>query len=190
MKSILATFVALLFVSASVFAGPKPTGNIDLKKSVLNWKGYKVTGSHTGTVGFKSGSLDFSGNMLKGGSFVIDMASIACTDLEGKGKASLEGHLKSDDFFGVEKSPTAKIEITKVVSRGKPGDYKIVANLTIKNITKEIKFDAKVADGKATAKIVVDRSEFDVKYGSGSFFENLADNTIYDEFDIDINVAY
>ena len=118
------------------------------------------------------------------------MTSINSTDVSGKAKENLDGHLKSEDFFGIAKFPEAKLDITRVVSKGKPGEYKVVANITIKNTTKEIKFDAMVANGKATANIKLDRTDFDVRYGSGSFFDNLGDKTIYDEFDLMVSLAY
>ena len=126
---------------------------------------------------------------LKGGEFVIDMSSLACTDLNGEYKGKLEGHLKSDDFFGVEKYPTSNLNITKVKSTGK-NSYKITADLTIKGITKSIKFDASIYGKKATANLKVDRTQFNVKYGSGSFFDGLKDNMIYDEFDLVIDIEF
>jgi len=125
---------------------------------------------------------------------VVDMTSINCTDLQpGKGKEKLEGHLKSADFFGVEKFPTARFDITKVVSRGTAGDYRVSGNLRIKESTKSIKFNAVVKkDAKssvATAAIKIDRTDFDVRYGSGSFFDNLGDKTIYDEFDLNLSLV-
>lgn len=162
-------------------------------KSTINWKGYKVTGQHSGTIDLKNGKLLFDGEKLIGGNFAMNMQSIICTDLEGGTAKKLEGHLKSADFFGVEKYPTASFKITKVVSRGKPGDYKIVGNLTIKKTTKEIKFNANIQStdiGKiATATIKVDRSDFDIRYGSGSFFDALGDKTIYDVFDLSIKLV-
>ena len=141
----------------------------------------------------KNGNLDFTDGKLTGGNFDIDMASITVTDLEGGMKGKLEGHLKSADFFGTEKYPTAKFVITKVVSRGKAGEYKIVGNITIKETTKEIKFNANVTEENgvktATADITLDRSEFNVRYGSGSFFDGLGDKTIYDEFDLSVNLV-
>lgn len=164
---------------------------VDAAASQVTWTGYKVTGKHSGAIQVKEGALDFTDGALTGGSFVIDMTTITCTDIKDEGtNGKLVGHLKSDDFFGVAKYPTAKFEITKVVSRGTAGDYKVVGNLTIKENTQEYKFNANIVDkeGKmtATTKVTVDRSEFDIRYGSGSFFENLADNTIYDEFDLEI----
>ena len=191
------TFSLLAFASLFLFAF---TGNLDQQKiefnpeaSKITWTGYKVTGEHTGTINLQSGALVYEGEKLVGGSFVIDMTSIKNTDLEGDYKGKLEGHLKSADFFGVEKYPTAKLEFTQVVERGKPGDYKIVGKLTIKETTKEIKFNASItkydAVVKTTATITIDRSDFNVKYGSGSFFENLGDKTIYDEFDLTVTMV-
>lgn len=155
------------------------------------WHGHKVTGTHTGTITVKNSDFKMENGALTGGSFMIDMTSINCTDLgAGQGKEKLEGHLKSGDFFGTEDHPSASFNITNVVNRGMAGDYKIVGDLTIKDITKEIKFNAKIADldgvPTAQADISIDRSDFGVKYGSGSFFDNLGDKTIYDEFDISI----
>ena len=181
------------FLIFSSFTNPKPSAkSINIKESVLNWKGYKVLGEHNGTVKFVSGSLEFNdANALTGGTFTVDMNSISCADLKaGQGKEKLEGHLKSDDFFGTSKYPTAILKFKKVISRGKAGEYKVVADLTIKNITKEIRFDATVTGNKAMAAIKIDRSQYDVQYGSGSFFDNLGDNTIYDEFDLNANIVF
>lgn len=166
---------------------------VNVEESNIIWNGYKVTGSHTGTIKLKSGALEFEGDRLVGGNFTIDMTSIAVTDLSGEYQQKLEGHLKSKDFFGVEKYPTATFEITKVISRGTPGDYKIVGDLTIKDTTKEIKFLTNLEDTdsktKAVAEVKVDRSEYNVRYGSGSFFDNLGDKTIYDEFDLEVTLV-
>lgn len=165
----------------------------EVTKSNIVWKGYKVTGSHTGNIKLKSGELDFEEGKLVGGSFVIDMLSIENTDLSGEYKQKLEGHLKSDDFFGVKNHPTAKFVITKVASQGTPGDYKVTGDLTIKDITKPIKFFTNVkeeGDNRvAVAEVKVDRSEYNVRYGSGSFFDNLGDKTIYDEFDLEVTIV-
>lgn len=192
--SVLLAAVAMIGMSfTNPVEGEKERRKVSIAESNIVWNGYKVTGSHTGTIQLKSGELEFDGDQLTGGNFVIDMTSIEDTDLEGEWNQKLVGHLKSDDFFGVEKHPTARFDITQVVSRGKPGEYKIVGDLTIKGITKEIKFQADLEDmgdkAKAVAEVVVDRSEFNVRYGSGSFFDNLGDKTIYDEFDLQVNLV-
>ncbi len=188
----------LLLVAGFVFSssfllasGSEPSvKSINVTTSTIGWKAAKVTGTHEGTIKFKSGSLKFEGDMLIGGELVVDMNTIDCMDLKGGGKTKLEGHLKSDDFFGVANHPTATIKFTKVNSRGKTGEYKITANITIKNTTKEIKFNANLNAGVGTAGIKLDRSDFDIRYGSGSFFDNLGDKTIYDDFDLSVSVAY
>lgn len=191
MKNLVILVFALAISSVLVASNGSPVQNIDITKSSVAWSGYKVTGSHQGTIAVKSGTLKFNEGVLTGGNVVIDMTSINCTDLQaGKGKESLEGHLKSEDFFGVAQFPTANMIINKVASRGKEGEYKITALLTIKNTTKEIKFDAVLLNGIATAKIKIDRTDFDVRYGSGSFFDSLGDKTIYDEFDLDVKLFY
>lgn len=182
--------ILLLHVSAFGTSVEPVKKSINATTSKIVWKGYKVTGAHDGTVNFKSGSLTFDVNKLIGGELVVDVTSIAVADLSGGGKAKLEGHLKSPDFFGVETHPTAAIKFVKVTSRGKEGEYRVTANITIKNITKEIKFDANVSNGIGTASIKIDRSEFDIRYGSGSFFDSLGDKTIYDEFDLNVSLNF
>jgi polyisoprenoid-binding protein YceI len=193
MKNLLILSSVFVFIIFSAFTTPKPNAKtINLKESFVSWKGYKVLGEHWGNVKFASGSLDFNAsNVLTGGSFTVDMNSIDCQDLKaGQGKEKLEGHLKSDDFFGVAIYPNATLKFKKVISKGKPGEYKITADLTIKNTTKEVKFDAIINGNKATASLKIDRSDFDVKYGSGSFFDGLGDKTIYDEFDLNVNIIF
>lgn len=193
MKKIsLLTFLAAVFFIGSAFTALVNV-KVDTAQSEITWKGYKVTGEHAGTIAVKNGNFIYEEEALTGGSFEIDMASLKCTDLTGEYAGKLEGHLKSDDFFGVATFPTAKFEITKVVSRGKAGDYKITGNLTIKETTKEIRFNVNVDNATgvpvATADITIDRSDFNVKYGSGSFFDDLGDKTIYDEFDLGLKLV-
>ncbi len=182
----------LLAVLAMAATAPL-TYNVDLTSSNIIWKGYKVTGEHTGTVKLKNGNLQFTDGQLTGGSFDVDMNTIACTDLEGEWAGKLVGHLKSDDFFGVAKYPVAKFVITRVIPQDTKGNYKIIGNLTIKETTKEIKFFVNLAENggrvTATGKLTIDRSEYNVRYGSGSFFDNLGDKTIYDEFDLAITLV-
>ncbi|MEM7163631.1 MAG: YceI family protein [Bacteroidota bacterium] len=159
--------------------------NIDTERSVIKWVGKKVTGEHSGTINVKEGYLTFEGEELIGGKVVVDMNSIVCSDLDAESGAKLVGHLKSDDFFGVDKHPTATFVITNVASRGETGDYKVTGELQIKGIKKTQKVNARVGAGKgAKVNITIDRSDFNIRYGSGSFFDNLGDKTIYDEFDL------
>lgn len=191
MKTVLALALSSLLM---LLGQPTAVVDADITSSIVTWKGYKVTGSHEGTIDLKSGSLDYDtdGN-LTGGTVVIDMTSLSCTDLSGKSAEKLVGHLQSDDFFGVANYPTATLVITDVSAKGTPGDYKVTADLTIKETTESVKFYAHVEeqDGKrvATADLKIDRTDYDVRYGSGSFFDNLGDKTIYDEFDINVTLV-
>lgn len=167
--------------------------NVDTQSSSVVWTGYKVTGKHTGTVKIKNGTLTVDQGRLTAGSFDIDINSITCTDLEGEWADKLVGHLKSDDFLGAANHPTANFVITKAIQQDTKGNYKIIGNMRIKGITKEIKFFANLAENNgmvnATGKMTIDRSEFNMRYGSGSFFDGLGDKTIYDEFDLQISLV-
>ena len=188
-KLLLLPILAILVMAAKV----ADTYNVDVNSSTIVWTGYKVTGKHTGTVKVKNGNLTWDAGKLTGGSFEIDMNSITDTDLEGEYAGKLVGHLKSDDFFGVAKYPTSKFVITKAIPQDTKGNYKIVGNLTIKEKTNEVKFLAVVSESNGTinasGKITVDRSEYDVRFGSGSFFDGLGDKTIYDEFDLQVSLV-
>lgn len=200
MKFIFA-MVALIGFTFSVQANPGTNPEtkdatkvvIDPAKSTLRWDGYKVTGQHHGSVDIESGELIFENGQLKAGRFEINMPSIEVHDLTGDSQVKLENHLKSDDFFGVKNHPKATFEIDRAIPYGTKGLYKIQGNLTIKNITKPVKFEAQIEQNGnqtiATAKMQIDRSEYNVRYGSGSFFDNLGDKTIYDEFDIEVKLV-
>ena len=185
-------FLPLLVLLAGAFTHVT-TYRIDPAASTINWTGYKVTGKHTGTVTLKNGTLLSNHGAVSGGSFEIDMSTITCTDLQGGGAEKLVGHLKSDDFFGVATYPTAKFVITRVIPQDTKGNYKVIGNLTIKQTTKEVKFPATIVETAgqimATGKMTIDRSEYDVRFGSGSFFDGLGDKTIYDEFDMEVKLV-
>jgi len=166
---------------------------VDEQHSKLTWLAKKVTGEHSGNVKVTGGSLLLDNNVLKGGSFDIDTRSITVTDVtdpETNGK--LLGHLKGEDFFSVEKFPTAKFTITSVKPTG-AGKYDVTGKLTIKGITNDVAFPATVkAEGnkvQADAKITVDRTKYGIKFRSKNFFENLGDKTIYDDFDLNVTLA-
>ena len=178
----------ILAISTMAFTTTISEKKIDVEQSEVKWKGYKVTGQHEGTINLKEGKLIFEGDKLKGGNFTVDMSSITDTDLEGEYKGKLEGHLKSDDFFGVEKHPTASLTITKVENNG--DHYTVTGDLTIKKITNTVSFNMTVGENSAMATLKIDRSKFDVRYGSPSFFNDLKDKAIYDEFDLNVSLAF
>ncbi|MGB5370876.1 MAG: YceI family protein [Flavobacteriaceae bacterium] len=190
-KNVLSLALALVFGITATATEPVNDGKKEVKPeaSRIAWKAYKVTGSHHGTIDLKSGALVFDNDQLTGGEFEVQMTSLISIDLEGESKGKLEGHLKSDDFFGVENHPTSTLVFTKVEPSGK-NSYDVTGDLTIKGITKPVTFDVSIYGSKATATMKIDRSEYDVRYGSGSFFENLGDKTIYDEFDLVIDLEF
>ncbi|MFZ4714611.1 MAG: YceI family protein [Bacteriovoracaceae bacterium] len=160
--------------------------------SKLTWLGKKVGGEHSGTIGIKSGSLKFDDKKLVGGEFEVDMTSIAVSDIkdpEYNGK--LVGHLKSDDFFSVEKNPSATLKI-KSAKKEKGNTYNVVGDLTIKGITNEVTFKADVTDAdkevSAKAKLVFDRTKFKVEYNSGKIFKSIGDKLIYDDVELNIDL--
>ncbi|OUR99309.1 lipid-binding protein [Flavobacteriales bacterium 33_180_T64] len=163
--------------------------DVKVKESTITWTGHKVTGSHEGTINLTAGNLIFDGNTLTGGSFTMDMTSINVTDIEaGQGKEKLEGHLKSDDFFGTSNHPSATFKITSV--DGKNGKYKVTGNLTIKGKSHQSTFNMNVTESIATANFKIDRTKYDIKYGSSSFFDNLKDKAISDEFDLNVILKF
>ena len=180
------TLAAVILMAVVTFSFTTIEGEkkeIKTDNSTVTWKGYKVTGSHYGTVALKSGHLVFDQGKLTGGEFVVDMTTIVTDDLEGEYKGKLEGHLKSDDFFGVEKFPTANLVFTKVKSTGK-NSYEVTGDLTVKGISAPVTFEMSVYGNKATANVKIDRTTYDIRYGSTSFFDDLKDKAIYDEFDL------
>jgi polyisoprenoid-binding protein YceI len=165
------------------------TYKVQPQLSTLGWTGKKVGGQHTGTINLKDGSMQVKGSQIAGGTFVADMASLKNTDLtDADYNAKLVGHLKSDDFFGVEKNPTATFVITSI----KPlkGDAN-GNNATIKGKTNPVSFPAKVGVkngvAAATGTASIDRSKYDVKYGS-TLFGAAADKAIDDMFLLSFNV--
>lgn len=180
---------AILAFAAITTPMEKEKKSVNLETSKVEWKGYKVAGSHEGTIAIKSGHLEFEGKDLVGGTFVMDMTTISSTDLSGDYKDKLDGHLKSDDFFGVATYPTATLVFTKVEAAGEDS-YKVSGNLTIKKATHPVSFTLNLNDNTATAALKIDRSKYDVRYGSTSFFDNLKDNVIYNDFDIKASLKF
>ncbi len=197
-RQFLAGIVAVaVMISASAYVGPGKkapmTYKVDSQKSIMNWNGKKVTGEHSGTVKLSDGMMMVDGGKLTGGTFSFDMNSIVCTDLTDAGyNAKFIGHMKSEDFFSTAKHPTSTFKVTKVTPKG--GDaYDIAGNMTIKGITNAVTFPATVkmvgntitANGKA----ILDRTKYDIRYGSKSFFENIGDKAIYDDFTVEMKLV-
>ena len=161
---------------------------VNIDKSRLFWIGEKTGGSHEGYIQMSSGEITISeSNNERGweiieGNFIIDMESIDCIDLQGGSKSSIEKHLKNEDFFDTQKYPESKFEIIS------DDGSSIEGLMTIKDVSKKIKFDYKgyLKNGKITivGDIIIDRTDFNINYKSSSIFPELADNFIYDEFTI------
>lgn len=187
--SLAAVFAFLAFI----IPPPASKFKVDTKASTLTWLGKKVTGQHTGTIGISSGELIGEGKSIKEGSFEIDVNSLTVTDIADPGSnAKLVGHLKADDFFGVSKFPKATFVISSISPKS-GNDYTVKGKLTIKGKTNDIDFPAVITnDGKkvtANGKIVVDRTKFDIRYGSKTFFENIGDKAISDEFELTLKLV-
>lgn len=181
--------VLAVSLSTAAFAGSQ---KVDASKSTVKWLGKKVTGEHFGSIAVKEGSLEVANGKVSGGKVVIDMQSLAVEDIKDAGmNGKLVGHLKSDDFFGVATFPTAELVVTKVENNG--SNHTFSGNLTIKGITNPATFTATSSkDGKSTVykgTLTIDRTKYNVRYGSKSFFDNLGDKAIYDDFSLDFSLV-
>lgn len=187
MKTINLVLAIIIVFSANSLFAQKYIVNTD--NSTVEWLGKKVGGEHFGFIELKSGSFEIADDKFVSGKFVIDMNSITCTDLEDEGyNKKLVGHLKSDDFFGVDKFPTAEFTITES-SKFKDSFAIVKGKITIKGKTEDITFKAKKVGNNFGAVLLIDRSKFDVRYGSKSFFDNLGDKTIDDIFTLEVMLA-
>jgi polyisoprenoid-binding protein YceI len=165
----------------------------NIGESTIEWKGFKPTGSHTGTISIDSGVFTLNDGKIHSGSFLIDMKSIANTDMaaDDKNNAKIVGHLKSADFFDVEKFPSAAFEITGLEDKG--DKTMLSGNLNIKGVKNNITFPVTVSQTEdvltlASEAFTIDRSKWNVKYGSKSFFDNLGDKFINDDMELKITV--
>ncbi len=184
-RLVLLTIAAFTFMSQAIYSQENLTVNVE--NSNLNWKGYKPTGTHNGTIKLLSGNVTMENNKIIGGNFVADMSTITDAD----GSAKLEGHLKSEDFFEIAVYPTSKFEITEIVNKGEK--IQVTGNMTIKGITKQITFPATLKVSKDDMTLTSDtfqinRADFNVKFKSKTFFNDLKDKFVNDEFDFQVTI--
>ncbi|WP_456377677.1 YceI family protein [Lutibacter sp.] len=184
----LLVFVLITLAFTTINAQEKTNYMVDSSSSTINWKGYKPTGSHNGTINLVSGKLVVEEGVIKGGSFTVNMSTIKDADES----ARLERHLKSEDFFDIITYTTSKFEITS--TENKNDKFFITGNLTIKGITKEITFPATVTKTDElltlTSEVIkINRADFNIKYKSKSFFNNLKEKFINDEFDLQVEIV-
>lgn len=196
MKKLSYLFISFTLLLTTTFVTMGQTQKISLKKDSgeITWKGKKVTGKkHHGKISIKEGMLHVVDGELKDINVTIDMNSIDNQDIDSeKYRNKLEGHLKSDDFFHVKQYPESHFKSTSIVKSSKENKYYVEGNLTIKGQTHPIEFsaffNAEENNYKAEAELTFDRSKYNVRYGSDSFFDNLGDDMIYNDIDLEINL--
>ena len=194
MKKTILTFALSAIMLATMAFNYIVTYRVNVEESTVTWVGKKIAYDHSGTIKILDGNLDIANGDLIGGSFTIDMTTIVNVDIENAEKnAQLVGHLNSEDFFNVAEFPTAKMDITSVKKqKSDAGNYMISGDLTIKGITNSVEFPANITiDGdmvSATATVIFDRSKYNVRYGSGSFFDDLGDKVIYDDIELGVEL--
>lgn len=181
--------VCLVFIASLAFAQKNANFKIDPSRSIVKWAGKKIVGGQTeGTITVASGWLELASNQLKGAEIIMDTKSIQ----SDKAPKRLIDHLKNEDFFDVEKFPTAKFVVEKV--QQVKGQSMVSGRITIKGITKAISFPAEITKGKdlvvaKASNVKVDRTQFGVQYKSGSIFSGLGDGAIEDNFILDITLT-
>ena len=161
---------------------------INPDQSIIVWTGREVTTSkHFGNIYFASGQFEVKSGLISSGEFVVDMTTIDNQDLPEERRPRLEAHLKSDDFFSVESHPTALLSILSSESLA-DGKWLVSGELTIKTFTHPVEFEMLNSNDGWKANLVFDRSKYEVKFRSGTFFENLGDKLIYDDIELAINL--
>jgi len=181
--------ITLTLISISFSYSQSLTAN--KTQSLIRWYGEELTGkTHYGNLSFKEGRIELQDGLIIGGNFVVNMTSLSVEDLSGGAKARLEGHLRSDDFFSVDKYPEATLKISQKAKV--EGDLqKLYGELTIKGIKHAVDFSIILVDKKtATANLTFDRSKYNVSFRSGSFFENLGDKLILDDIRMEVSLQW
>ncbi|MCH7409538.1 YceI family protein [Belliella sp. DSM 111904] len=193
MKLFTTLSLAIGIMGSLFLSNPIEDLTVNKSESTVDWKAAKVTGEHYGKVSIADAKLDYENGKILGGSFEIDMTTITVEDIkDANSNKRLLDHLKSDDFFSVEKHKKSTLKITEAKSsNGK--DYEIKGDLTIKGISHPVVFPVKVSEEGnrviASGTIKFDRTMYDIKYRSGNYFENLADKVIYDEVTLDVRLV-
>lgn len=191
MKTTFKFIITITFTLISISLSYSQSLNANKTESLIRWYGEELTGkTHFGNLSFKEGQIELQDGLIIGGNFVVNMTSLSVEDLSGGAKARLEGHLRSDDFFSVDKYPEATLKITQKAKV--EGDIqKLYGELTIKGIKHAVDFSIILVDKKtATANLTFDRSKYNVRFRSGSFFENLGDKLILDDIRMEVSLQW
>ena len=170
------------------------TYSLLIDDSELSWIGTELsTKTHTGTIDFTDGTIVVDSDNTISGNIKINMSTINVTDLQGRSKEMLERHLRSSDFFEVESYSEAKFSFISKSFDKLSNQISFVGDLTIKDITNPISFNATLLETspflKAKAVLSFDRSKYNVRFRSGNFFENLGDKLILDDIDVNIRLV-
>ena len=191
MKTTFKFIITITFTLISISFSYSQRLTANQTESLIRWYGEELTGkTHFGNLSFKEGQIELQDGLIIGGNFVVNMTSLSVEDLSGGAKARLEGHLRSDDFFSVDKYPEATLKITQKAKV--EGDVqKLYGELTIKGIKHAVDFSMILVDKKtATANLTFDRSKYNVRFRSGSFFENLGDKLILDDIRMEVSLQW
>ena len=185
--TIIKHFLCLICFGTFLLSAQKTT--LNLEKSTLKWTGEQITSKiHYGSLQFKSGDVLFENGLITKGTFIVDMTTLSVEDLQGSSKGKLEGHLKSDHFFSVEKFNESSIVISS--SSKIPNGLSVSGILTIKGTSHPIDFKMLLKDSSWVSYLTFDRSKYNVRYGSGSFFENLGDKLILDSIKLETSLKF
>ena len=156
---------------------------MNLDQSIIQWQGSKATVTESGTVPFRSCIFDVRDSRLVSGNVVVEMNGIKVTSIEGLGARNLGKHLREEDFFDVAEYPTAAFTFDKGRTDGR-GNLVLEGKLNIKGISKPATATLSFGSSDpvvASVNMSFDRADFNVRYGSGSFFDNLGDDLISDQ---------
>ena len=188
-------FISFLFLISNSIFSQTLSQSINVIKSNVKWYGDEITGKqHYGSLKFKEGNIILTGtgkisDKIISGNFIVDMTSLNVEDMTGRGKNSLEGHLKSDDFFSVSKFNYAYLKILKI-NDPVNGVQTINGDLIIKGISHPVTFTMELNGKKAKSNLIFDRTKYDVKFRSGNFFQNLGDKLIYDDIKLEVSLEF
>ncbi|WP_031529634.1 YceI family protein [Dyadobacter crusticola] len=169
------------------------TFHIQPSSSTVNWTGKKVLGLHTGSIDIAEGYLELTNGEVKAGEISIDMASLTITDIDDiQTHEEFKAHLYSSDFFAIDQFSTARLVLSHSLAMSGT-QYRLSGLLTIKDITHPISFDGTIEELTeyllARGELIIDRTLYNIRYGSGKFIDNLGDKLIYDQFVLQFKIV-